>query len=64
VTTQHGGLKRVTKPTRGFKTLPTAAATIKGFEVLRMIRKGQCLMLNSGTAGEVRLVNRLSSLAA
>jgi hypothetical protein len=26
---------------RGFKTLPTASATIKGFKVMRMIRKRQ-----------------------
>ena len=51
-------------PTRGFKTLPTASATIKGFEVMRMIRKGHCLMLESGVAGEVRFVNRLFRLAA
>jgi transposase-like protein len=60
----HGALKRVIKPTRGFKSLPTASATIKGFEVMRMIRKGQCLMLESGAAGEVRFVNRLFRLAA
>jgi len=60
----HGGLKRMIKPTRGFKSLLTAAATIKGFEVMRMIRKGQCLMLESGAAGEVRFVNRLFRLAA
>ena len=60
----HGGLKRMIKPTRGFKSLPTAAATIKGFEVMRMIRKRQCLMLESGTAGEVRFVNWLFRLAA
>jgi len=47
-----------------FKTLPTASATIKGFEVMRMIRKRQCLMLESGAAGEVRFVNRLFRLAA
>jgi transposase, IS6 family len=27
----HGALKRLINPTRGFKTLPTASATIKGF---------------------------------
>ena len=60
----HGALKRLIHPTRGFKTLPTASATIKGFEVMRMIRKGQCLMLEPGTTGEVRFVNRLFRLAA
>lgn len=60
----HGALKRLINPTRGFKTLPTAYATIKGFEVMRMIRKRQCLMLDPGAAGEVRFVNRLFRLAA
>ena len=60
----HGALKRPINPTRGFKALPSASATIKGFEVMRMIRKGQCLMLEPGTTGEVRFVNRLFRLAA
>ena len=34
------------------------------FEVMRMIRKRQCLMLESGTTGEVRFVNRLFRFAA
>jgi transposase, IS6 family len=53
----HGALKRLINPTRGFKTLPTASATF-------MIRKRQCLMLEPGAAGEVRFVNRLFRLAA
>lgn len=36
----HGKLKRLTKPTLGFKTMKTAYATLKGFEVMRMFRKG------------------------
>ncbi len=60
----HGALKRLISPTRGFKTLPTASATIKGFEVMSMIRKGQCLLLEPGPAEEVRYVNRLFRLAA
>ena len=61
---EHGALKRVINPARGFKTPPTASATIKGLKVTRMIRKRQCLMLEPGTAGEVRFVNRLFRLAA
>jgi transposase, IS6 family len=64
VEADHGALKRLINPARGFKTLPTVSATIKGFEVMRMIRKRQCLMLEPGTAGEVRFVNRLFRLAA
>ena len=39
----HGALKQVIRPTRGFQTMRTAAATIKGFEVMRLIRGGHCL---------------------
>jgi transposase-like protein len=60
----HGALKRLINPTRGFKSLPTASATIKGFEVMRMICKGQCLMLEPGTTGELRFEYRLFRLAA
>jgi transposase-like protein len=60
----HAALKRLINPTRGFKTLPTASATIEGFEVMRMIRKRQCLMLESGSRGEVHFVHRLFRLAA
>ena len=34
----HGALKQVIRPTRGFQTMKTAAAAVKGFEVIRMIR--------------------------
>jgi IS6 family transposase len=55
----HGGLKRLIKPTPGFWSMKTAYATIKGFEFLRMIRQGQCLLREPGSAGEVRFVNKL-----
>jgi transposase, IS6 family len=35
----HFALKRLINPTRGFKTLPTASATINGLEAMRLIRK-------------------------
>jgi IS6 family transposase len=60
----HGAMKRVINPMRGFKTLPTAYATIKGIEAMRMIRKGHCLLLEPGTTGEVRFVNRLFRVGA
>ncbi|VCW39080.1 Putative transposase (identified by ISEscan HMM) [Klebsiella pneumoniae] len=34
----HGKLKILIKPVRGFKSIPTAYATIKGFEVMRALR--------------------------
>ena len=41
VEADHGKLKLLLRPVRGFKTLKTAYATIKGFEVMRALRKGQ-----------------------
>ena len=35
----HGALKRLIRPTRGFQSMKTAYATIKGFEIMRMIRR-------------------------
>ena len=49
---------------RGFKTLKTAYATIKGFEVMRALRKGQAgiFALQGGIVGEVRIVERAFDL--
>ena len=41
VEADHGKLKQLIGPVRGFKALKTAYATIKGFEVMRALRKGQ-----------------------
>jgi len=60
----HGALKQVIKPTRGFQTLRTATATIKGFEIMRMIRRGHCLTCKRGIRNEVRFVNQLFQVAA
>ncbi|WP_263376510.1 IS6 family transposase [Granulicella aggregans] len=55
----HGALKRAVRPARGFQTMNTAAATIKGFEVMRMIRRGHCLTCEPHFKDEVRFVNKL-----
>jgi transposase, IS6 family len=55
----HGALKRVIRPTRGFQTMKTASATIKGFELMRMIRRGHCLMCKPHVKDEVRFINKL-----
>jgi transposase, IS6 family len=52
------------RATLGFKSMKTAYATIKCFEVMRMIRKRQCILLEPGVTGEVRFVNKLFDLAA
>ena len=60
VEADHGKLKQLIRPVRGFKTLKTAYATIKGFEVMRARRKGQAAMfaIQGGIVGEARIVER------
>ena len=41
IESDHGKLKRLIKPTLGFKSMKTAYATIKGFEVMQMLKKGR-----------------------
>jgi transposase-like protein len=62
----HGKLKQLIRPVRGFKTLKTAYATIKGFEVMRALRKGQAAIFNitRDIHGEARLVERAFDLGA
>jgi transposase-like protein len=60
----HGALKRMIRPTRGFQTMKTAAVTLMGFETMRMIRCGHCIQRKGQATGEVRLINQLFGLAA
>jgi IS6 family transposase len=62
----HGKLKQLIRPVRGFKTLKTAYATIKGFEVMRALRKGQASAFNvtRDIRGEARIVERAFGLGA
>ena len=51
---------------RCFKSIRTAYATIKGFEVMRAIRKGQAALFNiaGGIRGEACLAERAFGLGA
>jgi transposase-like protein len=57
IESDHGKLKRLIKPTLGFKSLETARATIAGFEVMRMFKKGQFRGIHNVMA-EVNLVTK------
>jgi len=59
----HGALKRMIRPTRGFQTMKTAAATLTGFEIMRMIRRGHCIGRERRATGEIRLIDQLFGLA-
>ena len=65
VEADHGKLKQLIRPVRGFKTMKTAYATIKGFEVMRALRKGQARAFNvqGGIKGEVRMIERAFGLS-
>jgi len=58
VEADHGKLKRLINPVRGFQSMKTAYATIKGFEVMHMFKKGQLNLwkYGQGLAGEIRLI--------
>jgi putative transposase len=55
----HRAIKRVTRPTLGFKLFRSAAATLSGIELMHMIRKGQLQ-----TTGKLRPAQQFYSLAA
>ena len=58
VESDHGKLKRLIKPTLGFKSMKTAYATIKGFEIMRMFKKGRFELwkYGQGIQGEIRII--------
>ena len=60
----HGKLKPLIRPARGFKPLKTAYATIKGYEVMQALCKGQAsgFTITRDIRGEVRLVERAFNL--
>ena len=66
VEADHGKLKQLIRPVRGFKTLKTAYATIMGFEVMRGLRKGQAAIFNltKDIRGEARIVERAFGIGA
>jgi transposase, IS6 family len=55
----HGKLKILIKPMRGFQSMKTAYATIKGFEVMRMFKKKQFNCWMYGNRNEVSFINEL-----
>jgi len=55
IESDHGKLKRLINPTLGFKSMRTAAPNIKGFEVMRIFKKGR---FGQGTQGEINLLEQ------
>jgi transposase-like protein len=64
VEADHGAIKRRIRSMLGFKSAKTAYATLKGIEVMRMIRKLQCILLRPGVIAEARFFNKLFGVYA
>ena len=56
----QGQLKQLLHPLRGFKSFLTANRTLKGFELMRMFRKGpfKIFQRQEGIAGEIHLIEQ------
>ena len=64
IESDHAALKRLTKPMRGFRSLGTAKATLRGIEAIRTIRKQQYETVEPGVGGEIEFLAALFPTAA
>jgi len=56
----HRGIKRLVKPGMGFGSFKTALRTIKGYEIMNMMRKGQIKGVEKGAAIErLKFINQI-----
>ncbi len=61
----HRGIKRLVKPGMGFGSFNTAQRTIRGYETINMMRKGQVLGVSKGAVKErVIVINRIFGAVA
>lgn len=60
----HRGIKRLVKPGMGFKSFSTARRTIKEYEMMNMVRKGQIKGVNEGAVAErLHFINQIFGVA-
>ncbi len=61
----HRGIKRLVKPGMGFSSFNTARRTIKGYEIMNMMRKGQIKGVEKGAVIErVKFINQIFEVVA
>ena len=61
----HRAIKRLVKPGMGFGSFNTARRTIRGYEIMNMMRKGQVLRVPKGAIKErILFINRIFEVAA
>jgi len=59
----HRFIKRIISPMLGFQSFCTAIKTLKGIEIMHMIRKGQIDTLNKCVLNEVNFINKLFGIS-
>ena len=60
----HRSIKKIVRPMLGFQSFHTAIKTLKGIEIMHMIKKGQVDTLNRRVLNEVNFINQLFGIAA
>ena len=61
----HRGIKRLVKPGMGFGSFNTARRTIRGYEIINMMRKGQVLGVPKGAVKErILFLNQIFGVVA
>jgi transposase, IS6 family len=60
----HRPIKRIVSPMLGFQSFHTANKTLKGIEIMHMIKKGQVDTLNRCVRAEVNFINQLFGISA
>ena len=60
----HRSIKRIVCPMLGFQSFSTATKTIKGIEIMHMIKKVQVDTLNQCVRAEVNFINQLFGITA
>ena len=61
----HRGIKRLVKPGMGFGSFNTARRTIRGYEIMNMMRKGQIENVKKGVVTErVEFIDQIFGVAA
>jgi transposase, IS6 family len=59
----HRSIKWIVRPMLGFQSFHTAIKTLKGIEIMHMIKKGQFDTLNQSVSAEVNFINQLFGIA-
>lgn len=61
----HRAIKRLTKAGMGFKSFNTARHTLKGYEAMNMVRKGQIQGVEKGdVTGQISFIHQLFGVPA